>query len=98
MDANAIQAFRWGTWPQLRTQLASHGLWMLEYNLRSAAIVGYVGAGGVGLLLHTYQEYGRWDRFAVVLLAILVLVTIIDWAGQRIRSVWNPSGERTSDH
>ncbi|MBI5940845.1 MAG: phosphonate ABC transporter, permease protein PhnE [Caulobacterales bacterium] len=91
MDANAIQAFRWGTWPQLRTQLASHGLWMLEYNLRSAAIVGYVGAGGVGLLLQTYQEYGDWDRFGVVLIAILVLVTIIDWAGQRVRQLWNPS-------
>jgi len=90
MDANAVQAFRWGTWPQLRAQLASHGLWMLEYNLRSAAIVGYVGAGGVGLLLQTYQEYGDWDRFGVVLLAILALVTVIDFAGQWVRHLWNP--------
>jgi phosphonate transport system permease protein len=94
MDANPVQAFRWGTWPQLRTQLASHGLWMLEYNLRSAAIVGYVGAGGVGLLLQTYQEYGDWDRFGVVLLSILALVTVIDWAGQRIRAIWDPANQR----
>jgi len=90
MHANPVQAFRWGTWPQLRPQLASHGLWMLEYNLRSAAIVGYVGAGGVGTLLHTYQEYAQWDRFATVLLAILALVTLIDWAGQRLRRAWAP--------
>ncbi len=90
MHANPVQAFRWGTWPQLRPQLASHGLWMLEYNLRSAAIVGYVGAGGVGTLLHTYQEYAQWDRFATVMLAILVLVTVIDWAGQRLRRAWAP--------
>ena len=91
MDANPIQAFRWGTWPQLRSQIASHCLWMLEYNLRSAAIVGYVGAGGVGLLLQTYQEFGDWDRFGVVLLAILALVTVIDLIGQRVRARWNPA-------
>lgn len=97
MGTGAIAAFRWGTWPQLRAQLASHGLWMLEYNLRSSAIIGYVGAGGVGLLLHTYQEYNRWDRFAVVLLAILVLVTIIDYAGQRLRAAWNPQRQDPAD-
>ncbi|HAT09022.1 MAG TPA: hypothetical protein DCS97_00125 [Planctomycetes bacterium] len=72
-------------------------LWMLEYNLRSAAIVGYVGAGGVGLLLQTYQEYGDWDRFGVVLLAILALVTVIDYAGQRIRDLWNPQPRPPAD-
>ncbi|MCS6969567.1 MAG: phosphonate ABC transporter, permease protein PhnE [Planctomycetota bacterium] len=88
LDANAVQAFRWGLWPQLRAQLMSHGLWMLEYNLRSAAIVGYVGAGGIGLLLHSYQEYGDWQRFSSVLLVILLLVTALDALGQRLRRAW----------
>jgi phosphonate transport system permease protein len=59
---------------------------MLEYNLRSAAIVGYVGAGGIGVMLHQYQEYYQWDRFATVLLLILALVTVLDFAGERLRS------------
>lgn len=90
LGANAVQAFRWGLWPQLRAQLASHALWMLEYNLRSAAIIGYVGAGGIGLLLHAYQEYGDWDRFATVLIVILGLVTLLDAAGQWLRARWDP--------
>lgn len=83
--ADRIQAFQYGMLPQVKPLIASHVLWMLEYNIRSAAIVGYVGAGGIGLLLHTYQEFGRWDRFATVLIFILLLVTILDFFGEWLR-------------
>jgi phosphonate transport system permease protein len=85
LGAGPLQAFRWGLWPQLRPQLASHALWMLEYNLRSAAIIGYVGAGGIGVQLHTFQEYGQWDRFGTVLLCILAMVTVLDTVGGWVR-------------
>jgi phosphonate transport system permease protein len=85
MGAHPIQAFQYGLWPQARPQVFSQSLWMLEYNLRSAAIVGYVGAGGVGVQLHEYQEYAQWDRFATVLLCIFALVTALDLLGERIR-------------
>jgi phosphonate transport system permease protein len=85
MGAGPIQAFQYGLLPQLKPLLMSNALWMLEYNIRSAAIVGYVGAGGIGLLLHTYQEYGQWDRFATVLLFILILVTTLDFFGEWLR-------------
>jgi phosphonate transport system permease protein len=71
--------------PQVKPLIASHVLWMLEYNIRSAAIVGYVGAGGIGLLLHSYQEFGWCDRFATVLIFILLLVTILDFFGEWLR-------------
>jgi phosphonate transport system permease protein len=67
-------AFFFGFWPQLRKLYGAHCLWMLEYNIRSAAIIGYVGAGGLGLRLHAYQEYGQWNRFGAVLLIILGIV------------------------
>lgn len=85
LGCTPLQAFRWGLWPTVRPALASHVLWMLEYNLRSAAIIGYVGAGGIGLHLHTYQEYARWDRFGTVLLAILALVVTLDVVGVWLR-------------
>jgi phosphonate transport system permease protein len=85
LGADRLQAFRWGLWPQIRPLLASHALWMLEYNLRSAAIIGYVGAGGIGLHLHTYQEYAQWSRFCTVLLCILALVTVLDVFGGWLR-------------
>jgi phosphonate transport system permease protein len=86
LGADRVQAFQFGLWPQARPLVFSHSLWMLEYNLRSAAIVGYVGAGGIGVRLHEYQEYAQWDRFATVLLCILVLVTALDYAGERVRA------------
>ncbi len=83
--ANAIQSFQFGMLPQVKPLILSHVLWMLEYNIRSAAIIGYVGAGGIGLLLHTYQEFGHWDRFSTVLLFILILVTTLDLFGEWLR-------------
>ena len=55
----------------------SHCLWMLEYNVRSASIIGYVGAGGIGLHLKLYAESAdSWNKFSLVLLCILVIVTV----------------------
>ena len=59
---------------------------MLEYNIRAASIVGIVGAGGVGLQLHTYQEYYQWDKFATVLLFMFLLVSVLDLLGERVRN------------
>ena len=83
--ASRIQSFQYGLWPNVRPLVWSYALWMLEYNIRSAAIIGFVGAGGIGLQLHTYQEYYQWDRFATVLLMILLLVSLLDFVGERVR-------------
>lgn len=85
IGADPVQAFQHGMWPHAKPLVCSYSLWMLEYNIRSAAIIGYVGAGGVGMLLHSYQEFRMWDRFATVLLFILVLVTILDFLGEWVR-------------
>jgi phosphonate transport system permease protein len=78
LGASRLQAFQYGLWPVVRPLVWSHTLWMLEYNIRSASIIGYVGAGGIGLQLLRYQEFGQWDRFATVLLCILVIVIGLD--------------------
>jgi phosphonate transport system permease protein len=83
--ADAVQAFQYGLLPQVKPLILSHALWMLEYNIRSAAIIGYVGAGGIGLLLHTFQEFGQWQKFSTVLIFILVLVTLLDFFGEWVR-------------
>jgi phosphonate transport system permease protein len=83
--ADRVQAFQYGLLPQVKPLILSHALWMLEYNIRSAAIIGYVGAGGIGLLLHTFQEYGQWRKFSTVLIFILALVTALDFFGEWLR-------------
>jgi len=85
IGADPVQAFQHGLWPHAKPLVCSYSLWMLEYNIRSAAIIGYVGAGGVGMLLHAYQEFRMWDKFATVLLLILILVTALDFFGEWVR-------------
>jgi phosphonate transport system permease protein len=83
--AHTTQAFQYAVWPSVRPLVWSHGLWMLEYNIRSAAIIGYVGAGGLGTLLHGFQEQYDWNRFSAVLVAIFVIVTLLDLVGEWAR-------------
>jgi phosphonate transport system permease protein len=78
LGADRWQAFQFGLWPGVRPLIWSHTLWMLEYNIRSASIIGYVGAGGIGLQLLRYQEFAQWDRFATVLCCIFVIVVGLD--------------------
>ena len=85
LGARTIQAFQYGLWPHAKPLVWSYSLWMLEYNIRSAAIIGIVGAGGVGLQLHTYQEYAQWNKFATVLLFMFLLVSALDFLGERVR-------------
>lgn len=85
IGADPIQAFQYGIWPHAKPLIWSHCIWMLEYNIRSASIIGYVGAGGLGLQLHAYQEFHQWDRFATVLLCILLVVSLLDFLSERIR-------------
>lgn len=85
IGADPVQAFQFGLWPHAKPLIWSYSLWMLEYNIRSAAIIGYVGAGGIGLQLHTYASYNQWQKFCTVLLCILVVVTVLDLLGGTIR-------------
>jgi phosphonate transport system permease protein len=85
LGARTIQAFQFGVWPHSRPLVWSYSLWMLEYNIRSAAIIGYVGAGGLGVLIHSYMEYYQLAKFATVLIFVFALVTLLDLLGERVR-------------
>ncbi len=85
IGAKPFQAFQYGLWPQVKPQIWSHSLWMLEYNVRSASIIGYVGAGGVGTNLQIYVDSNSWDKVSMVLICILAVVTFLDLVGESIR-------------
>lgn len=85
LRAHPIQVFQYSLWPHLRAALASQSLWMWEYNIRSASIIGYVGAGGLGLQLQIYQEFGQWSRFCTVLLVIFALVVALEFLSEWIK-------------
>jgi len=85
IGAGTIQAFQFGLWPAAKPLVWSHALWMLEYNIRSASIIGIVGAGGIGVQLYGYADNRAWDKFATVLICLLVVVTLLDFTGEAVR-------------
>ena len=86
VGASPLQRFRWGVFPQVLPLMLGYTLYMFEYNIRAASILGIVGAGGIGFYLYTYINNFQYDRAATALLLLLVVVTIIDAASSRLRA------------
>jgi phosphonate transport system permease protein len=84
--ASRLQTIRFGVFPQALPMIFSHLLYMFEYNVRASAIVGLVGAGGVGFYLMIYTSMFQWSKVGMVLLLLLITVIVIDWISGRIRA------------
>ncbi len=67
--------------------LASYTLYRFECALRAAAVLGLVGAGGLGLQLELSLKMFAYDEVATILLATLLLVALVDRASARLRRV-----------
>jgi phosphonate transport system permease protein len=78
-------AMRLGVFPQVFPVMLSHVLYFFESNVRSATILGIVGAGGIGLQLSDRMRINKWDEAAFIILMILVTVAVIDNISRRIR-------------
>ena len=76
--ARAGQVFFYATLPQVLPQLMSYTLYRWENNIRAAAVLGVVGAGGLGQLLSFHMGLFHMNKTATVLLAMLVLVGLVD--------------------
>lgn len=80
-----LLAIRFGLLPQVLPIMISQALYAFESNTRSAAILGVVGAGGIGLQIAERIKVRYWDQVAFIILLILATVALIDWIGGRIR-------------
>lgn len=86
VGATPMQRFRWGVFPQVLPLMLGYTLYMLEYNVRAASILGIVGAGGIGFYLNTYVSFAQYQNAATALLLLLVVVTVIDSASSFLRA------------
>jgi phosphonate transport system permease protein len=73
-----LRVFLYATLPQVLPQLASYALYRWENNIRAAAILGVVGAGGLGQLLAFHMGLFQMGKTATVLGAMLLLVALVD--------------------
>lgn len=71
--------------PQLLPEFVSNTLYRFELAIRSASILGMVGAGGVGTPLIFAIQTRSWPRVAIILYGIIVLVTATDWLSGALR-------------
>lgn len=81
----AVAAFWYATFPQVLPQLASYTLYRWEINVRAAAILGVVGAGGLGQMLHFHLSLFHMRETASVLIAMIVLVALVDVFSNTVR-------------
>jgi phosphonate transport system permease protein len=67
-----------GYWPQVRPAFWSIALFRWDINVRESAVLGIVGAGGIGMALDSALNLFQWDRVAVILLSIFAVVIIAE--------------------
>jgi phosphonate transport system permease protein len=81
----ALSAFVYGSLPLIVPQCVAYALYRWEMNIRMAAVLGFVGAGGLGQMLYFHLSIFQQAQAATVLLAMLLLVFVVDILSSRFR-------------
>lgn len=76
--ANHFQLMKYCVFPELKELLVSTFFIVLESNIRSAAVLGFVGAGGIGLIMWRDMNHLQYDRLATIILILFLTVLLID--------------------
>ena len=80
-----LQKVRFGVIPQVASNFASYALLRFEINVRGAAVLGFVGAGGIGQTLLEVIRKFYYSDISALLVMIVVTVMLIDAVTERVR-------------
>lgn len=94
--ARPMQVQRWGVLPQVLPDTVAFWLYRFEINIRAAAVLGIVGAGGIGAVLQNTVLYRRWDKAGMAILIVIVVTILIDFISGAIRRRIIEGGDRAS--
>ncbi len=91
--ADLVQVVRYAYVPQVLPIMLSNALYFFESNVRSASILGVLGAGGIGMQLHDRIRVMNWNEVCYIVIMILITVAVIDMISKqlRIRIIANPA-------
>jgi len=81
------QVLDYGIVPQVLPAFAGISIFRWDINIRESTVLGYVGAGGIGLQLSASVAELAWAKVAVILLMILALVALAEWASAKVRKL-----------
>lgn len=86
--ANWVQQMWFGVLPQVAPNWSSYALLRFEINIRASAILGFVGAGGLGYDLKTALQWGqgRYDAVVAIFTLLFVTIMIVDHFSDRARA------------
>jgi phosphonate transport system permease protein len=82
---NSLQVIRYGVLPQVLPMMVSNTLYMFEHNVRSASILGIVGAGGIGFLLADRLRAYELQEACTIIILVVLTVYAIDFLSKRLR-------------
>ena len=83
--ATRMQKIIIGYWPQVLPTFWSVALFRWDINVRESAVLGLVGAGGIGMALNAAIDLIQWQRVALILVTIFVVVILIETIVTQIR-------------
>jgi phosphonate transport system permease protein len=86
VGANVWVKIRYGIIPQVIAEFSSIALYRLDINVRSATVLGIIGAGGIGASLILASENWNWDILGTILSAIIVMVISVDLISSYLRN------------
>lgn len=82
---NVFEVIVYGVMPQVLPHYASYSLFVLEINVRASVVLGFVGAGGVGMILKQQLALFNYGNVAIIILMTFIVVSAIDVVSNRIR-------------
>ncbi|MDX1359520.1 MAG: phosphonate ABC transporter, permease protein PhnE [Clostridia bacterium] len=85
LGANKMNVLRYAIMPQILPQFLSYTIYGFEVNIRAAAVLGWVGAGGIGQTLETNLAWRNFDNVGMIIIFSFVIVLIIDLISSAIR-------------
>jgi phosphonate transport system permease protein len=85
--ANAVEEVFYGVVPQVMPLWVSYSLYRFESNIRSAAVVGMVGAGGIGVVLWEVIRAFQFAQTCAVMIMVVVLVSLVDVLSSQVRKL-----------
>ncbi|MGG1514313.1 phosphonate ABC transporter, permease protein PhnE [Paenibacillus oryzisoli] len=85
VGANFWQRMSFAVIPQVIPDFISYTLYRFEINVRSATLLGIIGAGGIGTPLIFALNARQWPRVGIILIGIIVTVSIIDYISGTLR-------------
>lgn len=85
IGCTTFEKIRYGIFPQLMSTFMSVSIYRFDMNMREAAILGLVGAGGIGAPLQFAMNGYKWNQAGSILIGLVVLILLIEWISTRIR-------------